>query len=81
VELLKHRRLLEQVRNMDRDMWVKLLRASGFTDEDLARWHRDFERTDPQYHQRFLEFLGLPPDAIRTVRERSREGATDSRAG
>ena len=75
VELLKHRRLLEQVRNMDRDKLVKLLRDSGFTDEDLARWHRDFERTDPQYHQRFLEFLGLPPDAIRSVRERAREGA------
>jgi len=81
VELLKHRRLLEQVRNMDRDKWVQLLRASGFTDDDLARWHRDFERTDPQYHQRFLEFLGLPPDAIRSVRERSRQGAIDSKAG
>jgi len=80
VELLKHRRLLDQVRNMDRDKWVKLLRASGFTDEDLARWHRDFERTDPQYHQRFLEFLGLPPDAIRTVRESARAVAADSGA-
>lgn len=80
VELLKHRRLLEQVRNMDRDRWVKLLRDSGFTDADLARWHRDFERTDPQYHQRFLEFLGLPPEAIQAVREHSRPGATGSAA-
>ncbi|HUL52835.1 MAG TPA: MerR family transcriptional regulator [Opitutaceae bacterium] len=73
VELLKHRRLLEQVRNMDREKWVKLLRASGFTDEDLGRWHRDFERTDPAYHQRFLEFLGISAGEIRAIREHSRQ--------
>lgn len=73
VELLKHRRLLEQVRNMDREKWVRLLRASGFTDEDLGRWHRDFERTDPPYHQRFLEFLGIPAGEIRAIREHSRQ--------
>jgi DNA-binding transcriptional MerR regulator len=73
VELLKNRRLLEQVRNMDREKWVKLLRASGFTDEDLGRWHRDFERTDPAYHRRFLEFLGLPADEIPIIRAQSRQ--------
>jgi DNA-binding transcriptional MerR regulator len=73
VELLKNRRLLEQVRNLDRARWVQLLRASGFTDEDLGRWHRDFERTDPAYHQRFLEFLGIPPTEIVVIRERSRQ--------
>ena len=73
VELLKHRRLLEQVRNMDREKWVKLLRASGFTDEDLGRRHRDFERTDPAYHQRFLEFLGLSADEIPIIRAQSRQ--------
>ena len=72
VELLKHRRLLEQVRNLDREKWVRLLRASGFTDEDLERWHRDFERTDPPYHQRFLEFLGIPAAEIRAIRAHSR---------
>jgi MerR family transcriptional regulator, thiopeptide resistance regulator len=73
VELLRNRRLLEQVRNMDREKWVRLLRASGFTDEDLGRWHRDFERTDPAYHQRFLEFLGLPADEIPIIRAHSRQ--------
>jgi DNA-binding transcriptional MerR regulator len=73
VELLKNRRLLEKVRNMDRGKWVELLRASGFTDEDLGRWHRDFERTDPAYHQRFLEFLGIPSAEVAVIRERSRQ--------
>jgi hypothetical protein len=71
VELLKDRRLLEKVGHMTKEKWVELLRSSGFTDADLARWHRDFERLDPAYHQRFLEFLGIPPDEI----------AADPRAG
>jgi DNA-binding transcriptional MerR regulator len=75
VELLKDRRLLEQVRPMTKEKWVRLLRTSGFTDKDLRRWHRDFERSDPPYHQRFLEFLGIPPAEIRAIREHSREAA------
>lgn len=74
VELLKNRRLLEQVRNLDRGKWVRLLRASGFGEEDLHRWHRDFEASDPDYHQRFLEFLGIPAAEIGRLRERARPG-------
>jgi DNA-binding transcriptional MerR regulator len=81
VELLKSRRLLEQVRNLDRKKWVGLLQASGFTDDDLARWHCDFERTDPEYHQRFLEFLGLTPVAIKSVREKARLAGPAPAAG
>jgi DNA-binding transcriptional MerR regulator len=78
VELLKNRRLLERVRNLDRAGWVRLLRASGFTDEDLVRWHRDFERTDPPYHQRFLEFLGIPPAEIAAIRGHARSSAASA---
>ena len=76
VELLKHRRLLDQIKNMSREKWVALLRASGFGDEDLQRWHRDFEKSDPAYHQRFLEFLGVPAADIRAIREHSRRAGT-----
>ncbi len=63
-----HRRMLEQVNIMNRETWTKLLRASGFTDEDLHRWHRDFERMDPEHHQRFLEFLCIPENEIAAIR-------------
>ena len=75
VELLKQRRLLDRIRNLSKDQWVALLRASGFGDADLEHWHRDFEKTDPGYHQRFLEFLGLSAADIRAVREHSRPPA------
>jgi DNA-binding transcriptional MerR regulator len=72
VELLKRRHLLDRVGNMSREKWVQLLRDSGFAEKDLSRWHRDFERTDPSYHQRFLEFLGIPADEITALRASSR---------
>jgi len=68
VGLLKKPRLLERASVMSRGTWTGLLRASGFTDEDMKRWHRDFERHEPRRHQRFLEFLGLPPSEIRMIR-------------
>jgi DNA-binding transcriptional MerR regulator len=71
VELLKDRRLLDRVGHMTKERWVKLLRDSGFTDTDLARWHHDFERLDPAYHQHFLEFLGIPPEEIGAIRVRA----------
>ena len=68
VGLLKKPRLLERAGVMNRETWSDLLRASGFSDEDMRRWHRDFERREPRRHQRFLEFLGIPDDEIRTIR-------------
>ncbi len=73
VGLLQNRRLLERVNIMNRETWTKLLRASGFTDADLHRWHQDFERMDPDYHQRFLEFLCIPEEEIAAIRTWSRE--------
>ena len=72
VALLGKRRLLEQTGVLGKDAWVALLHDCGFTDEDMNAWHRDFERTDPAYHERFLKWLGLPADRIRQVREHSR---------
>jgi len=72
VSLLGRRRLLEQTGVLGKDAWVALLRDCGFSEADMDAWHRDFERSDPGYHERFLRFLGLPTDRIRQVRERSR---------
>lgn len=72
VGLLRKPRLLERAGVMSRKAWTELLRASGFTDEDMRRWHLEFERLEPRRHQRFLEFLGLPSGEVRTIREWAR---------
>ena len=69
--LLREPELLEGLQAMDKATWVALLRASGFTDADMDRWHETFERTAPDRHQRFLAFLGISPGEISRIRDRS----------
>jgi hypothetical protein len=73
VELLQDHRLLERLSVRDRDAWVRMLRGSGFAGQDLVRWHRDFERLDPRYHQRFLEHLQIPRERIAAIRWRAQQ--------
>jgi hypothetical protein len=37
----------------------------------MNRFHTEFERTAPQEHQEFLEFLHIPAEEIRKIRELS----------
>lgn len=78
VGLLRRPRLLERVSVMNRRTWTELLRASGMTDADLERWHQEFERQDPERHQRFLEFLCIPAAQIRAIRTWSRKQAAEA---
>ena len=54
---------------------VSIMRAAGLTETDMHRFHVEFEKSAPQEHQEFLEFLHIPAEEIRTIRETSREGA------
>ena len=57
---------------MTKDKWVAIMEASGFTEADRNRWHAEFERSAPQDHQQFLEFLHISQDEISLIRESSR---------
>jgi DNA-binding transcriptional MerR regulator len=56
-----------------KDKWVSIMRKAGLSQDDMHRWHAEFERSAPDEHQEFLEFLHIPPDEIRTIREMSRK--------
>lgn len=78
VDLLQSEVALRQTRTLDKDGWVAILRATGLSDDDMLRWHIEFERLTPQAHQDFLESLGLEDDEIERIRQWSREARTDS---
>ena len=59
-------------RTLDKERWVEILRATGLTEADLARWHAEFERLSPDAHQDFLEGIGIAPEDITRIREWSR---------
>lgn len=58
---------------MDRERWTKMLADAGFSEADMRRWHREFERDAPEKHQRFLSLLGIPEEEIVAIRRYSRE--------
>lgn len=59
-------------RSLDKQGWTEILRATGMDDDDMWRWHREFERMAPAAHQEFLESLRIAPAEIESIRARSR---------
>lgn len=57
-----------------KEKWVSIMKASGFTEADMKRWHAAFESSAPAEHQEFLEFLHIPEQEIESIREWSRKG-------
>jgi len=57
-----------------KDRWVEVMKGCGFTEAQMSAWHAEFERSAPNEHQEFLEFLHIPADEIRRIREFSRKG-------
>jgi DNA-binding transcriptional MerR regulator len=73
VQIIGHSSLLKSTRLMDKNRWVKLLKATGMDEEDMERWHIEFERAMPEMHQDFLESLGIPKKEIKAIREWSKK--------
>jgi len=68
LRILKSGTLQRRIGVMNKEQWKAILRASGASDQDMRRWHAEFERLDPQKHQEFLEFLCIPDDEIAALR-------------
>ncbi len=58
--------------NVTKDQFVGLLNEAGINDEQKQRLHVAFEKRHPEAHQSFLEWLGLPADTVKAIREHSR---------
>jgi DNA-binding transcriptional MerR regulator len=72
--LLPNTGALKETEMISKDKWVEIMRASGFDDNAMQRWHMEFERAAPVEHQEFLEFLKIPKEEIAKIREWSRGG-------
>jgi len=68
-------RALGKADMITKEKWVSIMRGCGFTEEQMHRWHAEFERSAPTEHQEFLEFLHIAPAEIKTIRETSRTEA------
>jgi DNA-binding transcriptional MerR regulator len=74
LKLLQSKYTLWRTKVVTKDKLVSIMRASGLSEDDMNRFHVEFERSAPEEHQEFLEFLHIPKDEIRFIREQSRAG-------
>ena len=75
VRLLRSKKMLRTTKNMTKEQWTSIMRSAGFTEDDMHRWHCEFERSAPEEHQAFLQYLHIGEKEIGTIREWSRKAA------
>ena len=73
IRMLGEASLQKRIPFMDKEGWIAVMRAAGLSENDMDKWHREFEAFSPQLHQEFLEGLGIPTLEIVKIRERSRQ--------
>lgn len=71
LKLLEHN-ALRKTKMITKEKWVSIMKGCGFSNEQMDRWHAEFERSAPAEHQEFLEFLHIPAAEITTIRQTSR---------
>ena len=54
--------------------WVEIMKAAGFSESDMHRWHAEFEKAAPEEHEAFMKYLHIPEAEIAQIREWSRKG-------
>ncbi|HET8667035.1 MAG TPA: MerR family transcriptional regulator [Terriglobales bacterium] len=74
LRLLQNRRFW-RTKVITKDKWVEIMRSTGFSEDDMHRWHGQFEKMAPSEHQEFLEFLHIQPEEIKSIREWSKKTA------
>lgn len=72
LKLLKSKHSNWRTKMITKEKWVSIMKASGFTEDDMHRWHAEFERMAPEEHREFLEFLHIPATEIESIRTWSR---------
>jgi DNA-binding transcriptional MerR regulator len=55
-------------RTLSKETWTEMFRAIGMSDEEMHRWHANFEKNMPAAHADFLHSLGLDAEEIRRIR-------------
>jgi MerR family transcriptional regulator, thiopeptide resistance regulator len=71
-QLLKVAGKFRRTTMITKEKWIAIMRQAGLTEQDMHRWHAEFERSAPQEHQEFLEFLHIEAEEIRSIRQGSR---------
>jgi MerR family transcriptional regulator, thiopeptide resistance regulator len=62
--------------NVDKQMWVEMLRTAGMDEQGITLWHAEFEHRAPEAHRDFLLSLGMGEKEVDLIRQWSRKNRT-----
>ena len=71
IRLLKNEDIIKHSRIINKEHWISLLKATGLDENDMKKWHIEFEKMSPEAHQDFLESLGIQEHEIKSIRKLS----------
>lgn len=66
--LLQNPTLVKPPKKMTKDMWSSILKASGYSEQDMRNWHITFEREAPEQHTAFLKYLQISDQEIQHIK-------------
>ena len=69
VRLLARHGIHEENIMLNKEQFVALMKATGLTEQDMHRWHQEFEKMSGPAHAEFLESLGIGRDEIQKIRD------------
>ena len=69
IQMLKNENAIMHSRIITKEHWVSLMKATGLDEDDMEKWHIEFERMSPEAHQDFLESLGIQEEEIKLIRQ------------
>jgi len=72
VQLLAQHGSQKEIDMLNKEQWVALMRATGLSDDDMRRWHKEFEKLSGEAHAEFLDSLGISAAEIAEIRGWSR---------
>ena len=67
--MLQNPSLLSSSTPMTKELWTRILKASGLSEKMMRKWHIQFEKAAPVEHLAFLKFLQIPDEEIEEIRK------------
>ena len=72
MRMLKGKKEVKNYSLLDKETFLYILKSAGLDQSRMKLLHEEFEKSMPDFHQAFLEFLGLTKEEISQIREHSR---------
>ncbi len=66
--MLQNPSLLSSSTPMTKELWTRILKASGLSEKSMRKWHIQFEKAAPKEHLAFLRFLQISDEEVETIR-------------